>query len=285
MAPARRRSRPPRLAGATAPLQWLAMALLAIGLTGLQPNLLLGALAIGLAALTALKLWEARSLAEHRIVSLLLLVGAGLQAAMRPELGPSLLQAATIVLALAGLLALELGEGLGWPVLLRRSAQVLAAALPLALVLFLLVPRLSPFSALPSQQGSAARVGLSDSLEPGSISDLVGNASPAARVAFSRGQPPAAEQRYWRVLVHDRFDGVRWSGSTAPPADSNDPRAIAANAPPTAAASQLWLNEASGLAAVPWSGRGRPLSRELLADGGGELLHRGRSDQRRVYAI
>ena len=285
MARSRSHTRPPRLAGATAPLQWLAMALLAIGLTGLQPNLLLGALAIGLAALTALKLWEARSLAEHRIVSLLLLVGAGLQAAMRPELGPSLLQAATIVLALAGLLALELGEGLGWPVLLRRSAQVLAAALPLALVLFLLVPRLSPFSALPSQQGSAARVGLSDSLEPGSISDLVGNASPAARVAFSRGQPPAAEQRYWRVLVHDRFDGVRWSGSTAPPADSNDPRAIAANAPPTAAASQLWLNEASGLAAVPWSGRGRPLSRELLADGGGELLHRGRSDQRRVYAI
>ncbi len=279
------RTRPQRLAGATAPLQWLAMALLAIGLTGLQPNLLLGAMAIGLGALTALKLWEARSLAEHRIVSLLLLVGAGLQASMRPDLGPSLLQAATIVLALAGLLALELGEGLGWQVLLRRSAQVLAAALPLALVLFLLVPRLSPFSALPSQRGSAATVGLSDSLEPGSISELVGNASPAARVTFPGGQPPAADRRYWRVLVHDRFDGVRWTGSTAPPAGANDPRAISEAAPPTAAASQLWLNEASGLAAVPWSGRGRPLSRELLADGGGELLHRGPSDQRRVYAI
>ena len=86
-------TRPPRLGGTTAVLQWLAMALLALGLTGLQPNLLLGAMAIGLGALTTLKLWEARSLAEHRIVSLLQLVCAGLLASMRPELAPSLLQA------------------------------------------------------------------------------------------------------------------------------------------------------------------------------------------------
>lgn len=280
-------TRPPRLGGTTAALQWLAMALLALGLTGLQPNLLLGAMAIGLGALTTLKLWEARSQAEHRIVSLLQLVCAGLLASMRPELAPSLLQAGAVVLALAGLLALELGEGLGWQALLRRSAQVLAAALPLALVLFLLVPRLSPFSAMPSQRGSAATVGLSESLEPGSISALMDNASPAARVAFPGGQPPATNGRYWRVLVHDRFDGQRWTGSTAPPADHNDPRAIAEAGPagPLPAASQLWLDEPSGLAAVPWSGRGRPLSRELLADGSGELLHRGANDQRRVYAI
>ena len=285
MAPARRRSRPPRLGGATAPLQWLAMALLAIGLTGLQPNLLLGAMAIGLGALTALKLWEARSLDEHRLVSLLQLVCAGLLASMRPELGPSLLQAGAILLALAGLLALELDAGLGWPVLLRRSAQVLAAALPLALVLFLLVPRLSPFSALPSQRGSTAMVGLSDSLEPGSIAELVGNASPAARVAFAGGQPPATEQRYWRVLVHDRFDGQRWTSSTAPAAEPNDPRQRSDSTPAAAGATQLWLTEPSNLVAVPWSGRGRPLSPELLVDAGGELLHRGPSDQRRVYAI
>ncbi|MCX5948075.1 MAG: DUF3488 and transglutaminase-like domain-containing protein [Cyanobacteria bacterium] len=283
----RPQARPPRLGGGTAALQWLAMVLLGLGMTGLQPNLLLGGMVIGLGALTTLKLWEARSLGEHRLVSLLQLVCAGLVAAMRPELGPSLLQAAVIVLALAGLLALELGEGLGWRLLLRRSAQVLAAALPLALVLFLLVPRLGPFSALPSQRGSAASIGLSDSLEPGSISELVDNPSPAARVAFPGGQPPAIDRRYWRVLVHDRFDGQRWSGSTLPPADRNDRRAIAAGEPPAApgGASQLWLNEPSGLPAVPWSGRGRPLSRELLADAGGELLHRGSSDQRRVYTI
>ncbi len=285
MAPARRRSHLPRLGGATTPLQALAMALLAIGLTGLQPNLLLGAMAIGLGGLTGLKLWEARSLGEHRIVSLLLLIGAGLQASMRPDLGPSLLQAGTSLLALASLLALELGEGLGWQVVLRRSAQVLAAALPLALVLLLLVPRLAPFSAMPNQRSSTAMVGLSDSLEPGSIAELLDNPSPAARVAFPGGQPPATDQRYWRVLVHDRFEGHRWTGSTAAPAEPNDPRQGSANPPATAAATQLWLNEASGLPAVPWSGRGRPLGQELLAAGNGELRHRGPSDQRRVYAI
>ncbi|MFM7394039.1 MAG: hypothetical protein ACKO22_06680 [Cyanobium sp.] len=37
-------------------LQWLAMGLQALGLTGVSPAQLLGALAIGLGALTALKL-------------------------------------------------------------------------------------------------------------------------------------------------------------------------------------------------------------------------------------
>jgi hypothetical protein len=65
------------------------------------------------------------------------------------------------------------------------------------------------------------------------------------------------------VLVHDRFDGQRWTGSTLPPADRNDPRAITDGEPPAApgGASQLWLNEPSGLPAVPWSGQ---VKRQLI---------------------
>lgn len=284
----RRRSVLPRF-GARAALQWLALLLLALALAELQPTSLFGGMAIGLGALTALKLWEARSLQERRLVSLLQLVGIGLVAAQRPELAASLLQLAVTLLALAGLLALELGEGLGWRLLLRRSLQVVAAALPMALVLFLLVPRIAPFSSLSLAQGSAAVIGLSEQLDPAGIAELAAVASPAARVSFSAGQPPPPGERYWRVLVHDRFDGRRWDRSTLPPRPG-DQRAPAAPPlplpePSSLAPTQLWMSAPGRLQAVPWGGGGRPQGRELLLDPSGELLHRGPAGQRRVYAI
>lgn len=282
--------------GAAAALQWLALLLLAVALAGLQPTALFGGMAIGLGALTALKLWEARSLAERRLVSLLQLVCIGLVAAQRPELAASLLQLAVTLLALAGLLALELGEGLGWRLLLRRSLQVVAAALPVALVLFLLVPRLAPFSTLPFAPGAAAVIGLNEQLDPGGIAELAAVDAPAARVAFAGGLPPPPPERYWRVLVHDRFDGRRWDRSTFRPGDRSDPRSLPATALPPAAppgsaaelrvgGDQLWVAAPSPIEALPWGGSGRPRGRDLLLDGSGELLHRGPADQRRVYAI
>ncbi|KEF41728.1 MAG: hypothetical protein ER33_09765 [Cyanobium sp. CACIAM 14] len=272
---------------AAAPLQWLAMGLLALGLLGLSPTLTLSLLAFGLAVLTALKLREARRIEERRVVALLQLVCAGLLAALRPELGPSLLQGLAILLALAGLLALELGAGPDWKVLLRRSLQVLLAALPIALVLFLLLPRMMPFGTLGWGQGMGAVTGLSDSMEPGAIARLAVSRQPAARVAFpAGGGPPPMDQRYWRVLVHDLFDGRSWRSTTPrdvlrPPGPSTTPY------PPAGPEEglQLWLTEASGLAAVPWSGQGRPLSPELRQRRNGELLSRAAGSQRRVYSL
>lgn len=286
--PSPRRRRSPFVAAAV--MQWLAVLPLGLGLAALQPTQLFGGLAIGLGLLTALKLLEARSLAEHRMVSLLQLLCTGLVAAQRPELAASLLQLITTLLALAGLLALELGEGLGWLVLLRRTVQVLLASLPLALVLFVLVPRLGPFSTLPLAGGSAAVMGLSDQLDPAGIAELASSDAPAARVVFPGAAPPPPAERYWRVLVHDRFDGRSWLRSTGRaftrpvPADPVTAPAPA-DRPPPGASSQLWLAAPSRLAAVPWSGRGQPLGSQLRLDRRGELLHRGRRDQRRVYQL
>ncbi len=271
-----------------APLQWLTMGLLALGLLGLSPALSLSLLAFGLAVLTALKLREARSLEERRVVALLQLVCAGLLASLKPELAPSLLQGLAILTALAGLLALELGAGPDWKALLRRSLQVLLAALPIALVLFLLLPRLMPFTAFGAGQGMGAMTGLSDSMEPGSIARLAVSRQAAARVAFPLGgEPPPLEQRYWRVLVHERFDGRRWR--SAVPRFPRPPAGQSAAPPPPPAAPQegiqLWLIEPSGLAAVPWSGSGRPLSADLNLRRSGELLNRAPGSQRRVYAL
>ncbi|MCS5697721.1 DUF3488 and transglutaminase-like domain-containing protein [Cyanobium sp. FGCU-52] len=218
-------------------------------------------------------------------MAVLQLVGAGLQAALLPDLAPSLLQGATVLTALAGLLALEVGEGPDWRSLLHRSVSVLLAALPMALVLLLLVPRLGPFAALPGLEGGAALTGLNDNLDPGGIAALADDPGPAARVSFpAGGGPPPENQRYWRVLVHDRFDGRQW---LAAPGARRDGAAL--NAAPAAgepgSLQELWLSEPSGLTTVHWSGSGRPVGEALRQDGRGELRLRAPSGQRRMYAI
>ena len=265
-------------------LQWLAEALLIVGLLGLQPSLVLSWVAIGLTLLAGLKLLEAKRLAERRLVGLLQLVCAGVLGALQTDLGPSLLQGLAVFLALAGLLALEAGQGPDWRLLLRRSLQVLLGALPVALALFVLVPRLAPFAPLNDLGQGGARMGLSESLAPGSIASLAANGKPAARVSFEGDQPPAAADRYWRVLVHDRFDGESWQ--TSPTRPRADPESAAAPAGTgSSKAQQLWVAEASGLEAVPWDGSALPLGRELRINGRGELLHSGRASQRRLYGL
>ncbi|MFM7268694.1 MAG: DUF3488 and DUF4129 domain-containing transglutaminase family protein [Cyanobium sp.] len=274
-------------------LQWLALALLALGLPGLQPALLLSWLALGLCLLAALKLLEARRPAERRLVALLQLVCAGLLGALQPDLGPSLLQLLAVLLALAGLLALESGEGPDWRLLLRRSLLVVLAALPMALALFVLLPRLEPFTSVPSLGSGMAVSGLSDRLAPGSIAALVSSDAPAARVRFEGMAPPGAAERYWRVLVHERFDGESWTaagheglgtaGASADPALA--PTALPPVALPPAEGMELWLSEPSAVAAVPWGGSGRPLGGDLRLGRAGVLRHRGAAAGRRLYGI
>ncbi|HZQ60801.1 MAG TPA: DUF3488 and transglutaminase-like domain-containing protein [Casimicrobiaceae bacterium] len=94
---------------------------------------------------------------------------------------------------------------------LRRSARLLVEGIPLALLLFVLFPRLSaPLWGLPSD--FAARTGLSDHMHPGSISDLTLSDAVAFRVDFLSEIPPA-HLRYWRGPVFTRFNGEEWSPS------------------------------------------------------------------------
>ena len=264
-------------------LQWLAFGLLAAGLLALRPVDLLSTLAIVITVLTGLKLWEARRLRERRLVCLLQLVSAGLQGAMQPDLAASLLQGTAVLVALGGLLALELGTAAQWGVLMRRSIGVVLAALPLALVLFLLVPRLQPIGVFPGGWGAVAVTGLSDTLEPGSIASLATSTAPAARVSFATGAPPSPEARRWRVLVHEAFDGSRWTAREDDPGEELLAWRSARDG--TGSLNQVWLSESSPLARLPWSGSGSPSSRQLRVTARGELVHRGPRGQRRAYAI
>lgn len=93
---------------------------------------------------------------------------------------------------------------------LKTAALLLAQAIPLTIVLFLLFPRIEAPRWMWLQDETKAKTGLSDSMEAGSISDLAISDELVFRVTFNGAVPPAA-QRYWRGPVLARTDGKRWT--------------------------------------------------------------------------
>jgi transglutaminase-like putative cysteine protease len=108
-------------------------------------------------------------------------------------------------------------------VAIRRSAVMMLQGLPIAILLFVIFPRLAqPLWGLPTDY--AAKSGLSDSMSPGEISELSLSDNVAFRVEFD-GPPPPPRDRYWRGPVFSRFDGVKWSPSFAAEDGSGAPAA------------------------------------------------------------
>ncbi|WP_347259995.1 DUF3488 and transglutaminase-like domain-containing protein [Rudaea sp.] len=94
-----------------------------------------------------------------------------------------------------------------WPAL-RASMISLAVAAPLALCGFLFIPRLdSPLWRTPVDAG--ARTGISDTMSPGSVQNLLLDDSAAFRVGFDAALPSRV-QLYWRGPVLSDFDGTTW---------------------------------------------------------------------------
>ncbi len=250
-------------------LLWAAIPLLLIQCSGLDRSLLLSWPTVALVLLAALKLWfEDRKAADRRLVALLELLSVGLLAAQMPGLLASLLQLISTMVALAGLLALEWSAAGSLRQVLLRSLQLTAAALPLALVLFVFLPRLGPLWLIDQGAGGRASTGLSPDLDPLGISELVRSDAPAARVSFAAGQAPPLNP-YWRVLIHEQFDGRRWR-RIPPQRQQPSNRDV-----PTASADvnfQWWTIEPSRTQAVPWDGQSLPASAELKSLPLGELL-------------
>ena len=110
---------------------------------------------------------------------------------------------------------------------LRTAGVFLAQCTPLMLVLFLLFPRVSgPLWGLPQDSLTAAS-GLSDTMTPGSISNLILSDAVAFRVKFEASLP-APKHLYWRGPVMWDFDGRTW---TAPRALYGTPE-MTTNSPP-----------------------------------------------------
>ncbi len=92
---------------------------------------------------------------------------------------------------------------------LRTACLLLAHAVPTALVLFVLFPRVQgPLWGLP-QDAYAGVTGLSDTMSPGTLARLALSDTIAFRAEFE-GEPPPQRLRYWRGPVLWDFDGRTW---------------------------------------------------------------------------
>ena len=97
----------------------------------------------------------------------------------------------------------------GWRPPLAGTVKMFAQAIPLAVILFLLFPRVSgPLWGMPADHSGST--GLSDHMSPGNISELSLSDAVAFRVDFE-GTIPPPWLRYWRGPVLTDFDGREWT--------------------------------------------------------------------------
>ncbi len=92
----------------------------------------------------------------------------------------------------------------------KTAAIIILQALPIAVLIFILFPRMEPPAWLLFGEQNQGLTGLSDSMEPGSISQLGLSSELAFRVKFE-GEVPPPNQRYWRGPVFSNTDGKRWT--------------------------------------------------------------------------
>jgi len=105
----------------------------------------------------------------------------------------------------------------------RTAGVLLAQAVPAALALFLLFPRVpGPLWGLP-QDAYAGITGLSETMSPGNLASLAQSDAIAFRAEFD-GAPPLHALRYWRGPVMWDFDGRTWSIGADYRADASLPQ-------------------------------------------------------------
>jgi transglutaminase-like putative cysteine protease len=98
------------------------------------------------------------------------------------------------------------------PALLRVTLVASAASVGLALVLFVLLPRLN--SSIMQSSGfnpGFATSGFSDRVALGDIGKIRKDRTVVLRVETLQGKSPDPSNAYWRGLAFDHFDGTSWS--------------------------------------------------------------------------
>lgn len=166
-----------------------------------------------LVAMLALKLLEVRSYRDAMLALFLACFLTVVMAFHSQEI--PVVAALVAALLLVTIAMIELNQGAVPRVArarlpVRQAGALMLRAAPLMIVMFLLFPRLpAPLWGLPAD-AQGATTGLSDTMDPGSISELARSEATAFRVTFD-GEPPPPDALYWRGPVFWDTDGRTWS--------------------------------------------------------------------------
>ncbi len=157
-------------------------------------------------ALKTLELNSRKDFYQFIVLGLFICAGAFL---FQQSLGFSVMVALAVIINFAVLLQ-YFSINTPYHINVKQSTKMLLQSLPLAIVLFVVFPRLEPFWQVP--MAKSATTGLSDNVAPGDIANLAKSNELAFRVNFI-GDIPAYPQRYWRALVMDEYTGKQWQRS------------------------------------------------------------------------
>jgi transglutaminase-like putative cysteine protease len=102
-----------------------------------------------------------------------------------------------------------LARGRIWPPL-RGALTLLAQAVPLIVLFFLLFPRVTTVFRLLLTPNATSASGFSDRLSPGGVESLARSTAVAFRAEFPDGNLPPRAPLYWRGLVLTQGDGMEW---------------------------------------------------------------------------
>jgi transglutaminase-like putative cysteine protease len=109
----------------------------------------------------------------------------------------------------AGMVGIHYGRAPHTIAPLRSAGVLLVQSVPLMLLLFVLFPRVQgPLWRMPIDAPRSS-TGLSDTMSPGSLSNLTLSDAVAFRAAF-KSSTPLTKQLYWRGPVLWHFDGRTW---------------------------------------------------------------------------
>ncbi|MEQ1530651.1 MAG: DUF3488 and transglutaminase-like domain-containing protein [Methylococcales bacterium] len=156
-----------------------------------------------------LKLMEIKSSRDLYLITFLAFIVAASQFLYQQ----SILMAAYIVFVscvlLATLVCINSSRPQTW-LALKTAGVIILQAIPMAVVIFILFPRVAAPRWMYFNDQHQAKTGLSDTMEPGSINSLMLSDELVFRVKFIGAIPPPA-QRYWRGPVLSFTDGKKWS--------------------------------------------------------------------------
>lgn len=163
-----------------------------------------------LVILLAIKLHESQSKRDYMLLislSFFIIITNFLFSQSIPSVLLMLL--AVVILVISMLTINQANAQLNLDYKFKFSIKILFQSIPLMLVMFVLFPRISgPLWQLPEDKPSAI-TGLSDTMSPGNISNLIQSNAIAFRVKFD-DTAPKQSKLYWRALVLWYFDGKTW---------------------------------------------------------------------------
>jgi len=205
-----------RLRSATLKLVLAAATLAAIfvsygSLKGVEPGVSL------LVVLMSLKILEAHTAREFQVMVMMAWVLCLCGFFLSQDFAIAICLLTAFALLLVALIQFHRGSSPGafWPPL-GTTCRLLAQAVPLILLLFLLFPRINTGFRFEIRNLRSAASGFSDRLSPGSIASLANSSDIAFRAEFPDHKTRPPGPMYWRGVVMWHCEGMDWRAPYAP---------------------------------------------------------------------